>query len=560
MVRVAEVVVVGSGIAGLFIATRCARAGLDTVVITKKNLSDSSTNWAQGGIAAALDPDDIEAHIADTIAAGGGLCDEEVVRFVVEEANDRIKDLVDSGVQFDKDGDGFDLAIEGGHSSRRILHTKDATGAEIERALIAEARASTNLELLESHMAIDIIVETEEDNETTTGSSVGPRSSLVARGLWVLKPTGDVEAIQARHVILATGGAGQIYRDTTNPLVATGDGMAMAYRAGAEMGDMEFVQFHPTALKVPGKRPFLISEAVRGHGGVLLTEKDSERMLIANSGSWPMGKNPEQFSFMLKYDKRGSLATRDIVARAIEQEMQNDGLESVDLHTFHLDTKEIQQKFPTIQARLNQLGESQNEVPLQLGEDPLPVAPAAHYFVGGVRVSSEGVVYPQAHDHLPTRFLGLYAIGEVASTGLHGANRLASNSLLEAVVYSQRCVENVKQIASRNLPETPSSFNYKGINLHTVKWDDLSEHEPLAELVKSLQQLMTEDVGIVKHNQRLEKALYKLKEMQDKVEGIWKVSRPTQELIELRNMIQVGILVAEAALQRQENVGLHYKV
>ena len=555
----ADVVVVGSGIAGLFIATRCARAGLDTIVVTKKNLSDSSTNWAQGGIAAALDPDDVEAHIADTIAAGGGLCDEDVVRFVVEESNDRIKDLIESGVQFDKDGDEFDLAMEGGHSSRRILHAKDATGAEIERALIAEARASLNLELLESHMAIDIIVEKEDNLEINTDNLASPMISLIARGLWLLKPTGDVEAIQARHVILATGGAGQIYRDTTNPLVATGDGMAMAYRAGAEMGGMEFVQFHPTALKVPGERPFLISEAVRGHGGVLLTAKDSERLLIENSGLSEV-KNPEEFSFMLKYDNRGSLATRDIVARAIEQEMQNDGEESVGLHTFHLDTMEIQEKFPTIQARLNQLGATQKKEPLQLGEDPLPVAPAAHYFVGGVRVTSEGVVYPQSSEHLPSRFLGLYAIGEVASTGLHGANRLASNSLLEAVVYSQRCVETVKEIASQDLAMAPLSFNYKGLYLHTEEWDNLIQHESLDKLVKSLQQLMTEDVGIVKHNRRLEGALLKLKEMQEQVQRIWKVSRPTQELIELRNMIQVGILVTEAALKREENVGLHYKV
>jgi len=573
----ADVVVVGSGIAGLFIATRCARAGLDTVVVTKKNLSDSSTNWAQGGIAAALDPDDIEAHIADTIAAGGGLCDEGVVRFVVKEANARIKDLIESGVQFDKDGDEFDLAMEGGHSSRRILHTKDATGAEIERALIAEARASQNLELLESHMAIDIIVESKEVSDEEAIRMFGhPVIDLIARGLWVLKPTGEVEAIEARHVILATGGAGQIYRDTTNPLVATGDGMAMAYRAGAQLGDMEFVQFHPTALKVPGERPFLISEAVRGHGGVLLTRKDVHRLVIANSGFWSMEKNPEQFSFMLKYDKRGSLATRDIVARAIEQEMKNDGEESVDLHTFHLDTKEIQQKFPTIQARLNQLGEDQvllrDGGPLELGEHALPVAPAAHYFVGGVRVSGQGEVYAQSQYDRPvpiqqgrgetmTQVIGLYAIGEVASTGLHGANRLASNSLLEAVVFSQRCVNVVTHndrrgpLMGNGLEEIhPDGWRTK------EEWDNLVEHGSLDELRALLQQQMTEDVGIVKRNDRLEKALLNFKEIQKEVEGIWEVSRPTQELIELRNMIQVGILVTEAALSREENVGLHHKV
>ena len=557
----ADVVVVGSGIAGLFIATRCARAGLDTVVVTKKNLSDSSTNWAQGGIAAALDPDDVAAHIADTIAAGGGLCHEDVVRFVVEEANDRIKDLIESGVQFDKDGDEFDLAVEGGHSSRRILHTKDATGAEIERALIAEARASDNLELLESHMAIDIIVESKEVHGEAIREFGHPIINLMARGLWVLKPTGEVEAIEARHIILATGGAGQIYRDTTNPLVATGDGMAMAYRAGAELDGMEFVQFHPTALKVPGERPFLISEAVRGQGGVLLTTKDVEKMMTDGKG-WA-SRNPEEFSFMLKYDERGSLATRDIVARAIEQEMENDGEEFVGLFTYHLDAKEIQQKFPTIQARLDQLGEEQmllsrHGEPLKLGEDYLPVAPAAHYFVGGIRVTAGGIVCPQPPEDLPTRFLGLYAIGEVASTGLHGANRLASNSLLEAVVFSQRCVETVNEMHS--VIKTPFWFNYKEWWPRKIEWNNLSEHGPLDKLRKSLQQQMTEDVGIVKRNDRLEKALSKIKEMQEEVEGIWEVSRPTQELIELRNMIQVGILVTEAALEREENVGLHYKV
>ena len=559
----ADVVVVGSGIAGLFIATRCARAGLETVVVTKKNLSDSSTNWAQGGIAAALDPDDVEAHIADTIAAGGGLCDEDVVRFVVREASDRIKDLIESGVQFDKDGDEFDLAMEGGHSSRRILHTKDATGAEIERALIAEARASANLELLESHMAIDIIAQRLEW-EKWDHTNYNPEIVKMAAGLWVLKPNGEVETILAKNVVLATGGAGQIYRDTTNPLVATGDGMAMAYRAGARIRDMEFVQFHPTALKVPGERPFLISEAVRGHGGVLLTKKNVQKMIIASAGHFSTIKNPEEFSFMLKYDERGSLATRDIVARAIEQEMQNNGEEFVDLYTHHLDEKEIQRKFPTIQARLDQLGEEQGEEPLKLGQSSLPVAPAAHYFVGGVQVNTEGEVCPA--NPFESAFLNLFAVGEVASTGLHGANRLASNSLLEAVVFSQRCVE---QITHRMGSYTAPWFDPgKQLNrtdelvvAHKLEWENLIEHGPLDEFRKSLQQQMTENVGIVKQRRRLCEALENIEQMQTEVGDIWEMSRPTQELIELRNMIQVAILVVTSALYRDEdNIGLHYRV
>jgi len=553
MGRMADVVVVGSGIAGLFIATRCARAGLDTVVVTKKNLSDSSTNWAQGGIAAALDPDDIETHIADTIAAGGGLCDEDVVRFVVEEANDRIKDLIESGVQFDKDGDEFDLAMEGGHSSRRILHTKDATGAEIERALIAEARASANLDLLETHMAIDIIYQHGEvDIPSPSGAVLTGVPSRIIRGLWVLKPNGEVHGIPSDYVILATGGAGQIYRETTNPLVATGDGMAMAYRAGAGISGMEFVQFHPTALKVPGERPFLISEAVRGHGGVLLTVKDVKNMMTDGKG-WA-SRNPEEFSFMLKYDERGSLATRDIVARAIEQEMENDGAEFVGLYTYHLDAKEIQQKFPTIQARLDQLGEDQDDEPLKLGENYLPVAPAAHYFVGGIYVIDAGEVVAKDWE----QFTGLYAIGEVASTGLHGANRLASNSLLEAVVFSHRCAEDV--IRREQLYRAFRVFVPPGDWCTKEEWDELVEHESLEDLRIEFQQIMTEDVGIVKRNDRLEQAQIRFNELQEEVEGIWEVSRPTPELIELRNMIQVGILVTEAALEREGNVGLHYKV
>ena len=542
-----DVVVVGSGIAGLFVAVRCARAGLDTIVVTKKNLSDSSTNWAQGGIAAVLDPLDeegLEAHVNDTIAAGCGLADEEVVRMVVNEAAGRIGDLIEAGVKFQHDEDGFDMAREGGHSNDRILHAKDATGAEIERALIAEARASPHLELLEAHMAIDLII---ADRNADIRSIVG---------IWVLNPNGEVRTISTRAVIMATGGAGQLWRQTTNPKVATGDGIAMAHRAGAVVSDLEFVQFHPTALAVPGERPFLITEAVRGHGAVLMTERDLAAWKIVDDAT----TDPAQFSFMLSADPRGSLATRDIVARAADEEMKRSGENHVWLVTEHLDTDEMSKRFPTVAARLARHG-------LRLGEHPLPVAPAAHYMVGGISVDKHGRAQQPTNsgdESLPThspgyddvQYTGLYAIGEAARTGLHGANRLASNSLLEAVVYSQKCAKAV--IAdltpkSGNLASDLPPWRAEGLQ-------DMLEHAPLATDRAALQATMTDDVGIVKRDARLQRAQRRLAHLTDEVDRIWRSCLPSQEIIELRNMIHVASLVTSAALLRQENIGLHYNL
>lgn len=542
-----DVVVVGSGIAGLFVAVRCARAGLDTIVVTKKNLSDSSTNWAQGGIAAVLDPLDeegLEAHVNDTIAAGCGLADEEVVRMVVNEAAGRIGDLIEAGVKFQHDEDGFDMAREGGHSNDRILHAKDATGAEIERALIAEARASPHLELLEAHMAIDLII---ADRNADIRSIVG---------IWVLNPNGEVRTISTRAVIMATGGAGQLWRQTTNPNVATGDGIAMAHRAGAVVSDLEFVQFHPTALAVPGERPFLITEAVRGHGAVLMTERDLAAWKIVDDAT----TDPAQFSFMLSADPRGSLATRDIVARAADEEMKRSGENHVWLVTEHLDTDEMSKRFPTVAARLARHG-------LRLGEHPLPVAPAAHYMVGGISVDKHGRAQQPTNsgdESLPThspgyddvQYTGLYAIGEAARTGLHGANRLASNSLLEAVVYSQKCAKAV--IAdltpkSGNLASDLPPWRAEGLQ-------DMLEHAPLATDRAALQATMTDDVGIVKRDARLQRAQRRLAHLSDEVDRIWRSCLPSQEIIELRNMIHVAGLVTSAALLRQENIGLHYNL
>ena len=526
----ADVVVVGSGIAGLFVATRCARAGLSTLVVTKKNLSDSSTNWAQGGIAAAMSNTDYEAHIKDTIEAGCGLSDPKIVEMVVREASDRIDDLIASGVEFDSNEDGFDLAIEGGHSSRRILHSKDATGAEIERALIVEARESPNLQLLESHMAVDLILK-EKSSEIKQIS-----------GIWVLTPEGVVETIPAQAIIIAAGGAGQIYRQTTNPSVATGDGIAMAHRAGAKVRDLEFVQFHPTALAISGERPFLISEALRGHGAILMTSE--------NIAKWRLvGGEPGPHSFMLNHDSRGSLATRDIVARATDQEMKktNPYEKCVWLVTSHLDKKEIQERFPTIQARLQNHG-------LELGGAPLPVAPAAHYMVGGISVDENGLARQCPTCSNEIQYPGLYAIGEVACTGLHGANRLASNSLLEAVVFSNRCAEHVIENISPSENE---------ISLPEWRADGLStliEHPPLGRDRIVIQSTMTDDVGLVKRDARLQRAQRRLEFLRQEVDRIWRGCLPTQEIVELRNMIHVSRLVTSAAINRKENVGLHYNL
>lgn len=523
----ADVVVIGSGIAGLFVATRCARAGFSTIVVTKKSLSDSSTNWAQGGIAAAMKQSDLQAHIDDTIDAGCGLGDPEIVKMVVEESARRIEDLITSGVRFDSNDEGFDLAMEGGHSSRRILHAKDATGAEIERALIVEARASPNLELLEEHMAVDLILKNKDavQKEIT--------------GIWALTPQGDVRTIPAKAVIIATGGAGHIYRQTTNPPVATGDGIAMAHRAGALVRDLEFVQFHPTALALMGERPFLITEALRGAGAVLMTD-DNLQLWKVNGGE------PSRYSFMLNHDSRGSLATRDIVARAADQEMKRTGDKSVWLITSHLDGDELKERFPTIQSRLNNHG-------LELGRDPLPVAPAAHYMVGGIDVDKNGLSKQLIEEDIISEYTGLYAIGEVACTGLHGANRLASNSLLEAVVFSHRCAEhvisNLKGSEHGELPE----WRAEGLS-------DLVEHSPLRSDRIALQSTMTDDVGLVKRNARLQRAERRLEFLRKEVDDIWRGSLPTQEVIELRNMIHVSRLVTSAAITRKNNVGLHYNL
>tara|TARA_B100000902_G_scaffold227502_1_gene215994 strand:+ start:4607 stop:6247 length:1641 start_codon:yes stop_codon:yes gene_type:complete len=532
-----DVAIVGSGIAGLFLALRCFRKGLSVAIVTKKNLSTSSTNWAQGGIAGVLDVNDkasLEAHVQDTIKSGAGLCDENVVRSVVYEAADRIKDLVEHGVNFDLTEDGdFDLVREGGHSNERILHSRDRTGAEIERALTSgvSQEYEEGLRILENWMVLDLIRRDLED------------PSKGVAGLWCLAPDRSVYTLSARVVVLASGGAGMLHLATTNPSVATGDGVAMAYRVGADVKDMEFIQFHPTALAENSEQPFLITEAMRGHGAILMTKDDYSKWKEEKRKG--KGDSPNDHSYMKKYSSKGSLDTRDIVARATDRELKKSGETNVLLVTEHLDHQKLRSSFPTILERVKQIG-------IELGPEPIPVRPAAHYLVGGVAVDFHGRALRNGNT-LP----GLYAIGEVARTGLHGANRLASNSLLEAVVYSERAAENiVNSIEDGTSPQLIKNL---------TKWRDedleeLSEHGPLRTDLFGLRSMMTNDVGLVKSNIRLERAKRRIAHIRDEVVPLWHSTKPTQEMVELRNLIICSELVIQASMAREENVGLHWNI
>lgn len=528
-----DVAVIGSGIAGLFLAVECARSGLSVAVVTKKEVTASSTNWAQGGIAGVLDPDDTEAlesHVKDTLEAGAGLCDEEVVRSVISEASERIRDLIRHGVEFDHDDSGkYDMVIEGGHSGARILHSRDRTGAEIERALteVASGEIDSSFVILENWMAVDLIQK--EHGNPTKGIS----------GVWCLSPEGTVMTLPSRVVVLATGGSGMMHRSTTNPSIATGDGVAMASRAGADIKDMEFIQFHPTALYSSSVKPFLITEALRGHGAVLMTMEEHSKWRISGGG------NPSSESFMLDYSTKGSLDTRDVVARAIDTEMKRIGAMNVLLVTEHLDKDELLHSFPTIAERLDDEG-------IELGKDPIPVTPAAHYMVGGVSVDEFGRAMSGGRP-----MEGLYAIGEVARTGLHGANRLASNSLLEAVVYSGR--------ASRKIIGDWRSGELSSLESGLPRWrsEDLSqlvENIPLITDLDALRATMTLDVGLVKSDARLDRAGRRVEHIEKEVVRYWMSSKPTQDLIELRNLVLVSKMVIEASKSRRQNVGLHFNI
>ncbi len=504
-----DFLVLGSGIAGLSFALDAARAGT-VAIITKKRDSESNTNYAQGGIAAVLAPgDSFEAHIRDTLAAGDGLCRPEVVERVVRLGPDQIRTLARRGVAFTPSDDPavpFDLGREGGHSRRRIVHARDMTGRAVEQALLDRARENPNVRFFENHFAVDLIV------------SAGPDGRDRCAGVHVLCPDGAIHPFGARSTCLATGGAGKVYLYTSNPDIASGDGLAMAYRAGAEVANMEFMQFHPTCLYHPFAKNFLISEAVRGEGGVLRLRSGEP--------------------FMDRYHPMGCLAPRDVVARAIDTELKRTGDDHVLLDITHRDPAFVRDRFPGIWKTCLEYG-------IDITRDPIPVVPAAHYLCGGVRVD------PAGRTTLP----GLHAVGEVACTGLHGANRLASNSLLEALVYAEAAARD----AVETLPGTPRPPD------RLPRFGDTGTRPGDDDVVVSqnwdeLRRFMWNYVGIVRTDRRLARARRRLGLLREEILDHFRRYRPTPDLLELRNLGQVADLMIRCALAREESRGLHYNL
>lgn len=508
-----DFLVIGSGLGGLSFALKAAEHG-SVCLITKAELEETNTRYAQGGIAAVTyEPDSVEKHVEDTLVAGDHLCNEEVVRMVVREAPEQIRELIHWGTQFDKQSSGkYDLAREGGHSEYRILHHKDNTGEEIQRALSAQVRSHPSITLLENHFAVDLIT------QHHLGKLVKRyMTDIECYGAYVLNmKTHHVHRILSKTTLLASGGAGNLYSTTTNPPIATGDGVAMVFRAKGVIENMEFVQFHPTSLYNPGESPsYLITEAMRGYGGILRNQLGEE--------------------FMAKYDSRGSLAPRDIVARAIDNELKAHGHEFVYLDCTHLEAKALKEHFPNITEKCKSLG-------IDIASDMIPVVPAAHYMCGGVKVDVDGQTWIKR----------LYAVGEVSSTGLHGANRLASNSLIEAIVYAERAVSHaVKHISGYQFAD------------QVPKWDDSGTTHPeemvlITQNLKELKQIMTNYVGIVRSDLRLERATTRLEIIYRETEELYKKSKVSQKICQLRNMINVGYLVIKMASVRKESRGLHY--
>jgi len=513
--KFADFLIIGSGIAGLSYALKVADHGT-VCMITKSNEDESNTKYAQGGIAAVTDePDSFGKHIEDTLIAGDGLCNEEVVRMVITEAPERIRELISWGAEFDRKASGeFDLGKEGGHSENRILHHKDNTGYEIERALISQVRNHPNIEVLDHHFAVEIIT------QHHLGMYINSSTPDVAcYGAYALNlKTNRTDAILARVTLMASGGAGNVYSSTTNPRIATGDGVAMVYRAKGRVNHMEFIQFHPTALYEPGVQPaFLITEAMRGFGGIL--------------------RNQQGEAFMERYDERGSLAPRDIVARAIDNEMKVRGDDFVYLDCTHLDAAKLKDHFPNIYTKCLSLG-------IDFTRDKIPVVPACHYMCGGITVDANG----------QSSIRNLLAAGECSSTGLHGANRLASNSLLEALVYSHRASKTAIDIRNQ------TSF-VDGIPEWDIKGtEDPEEMVLITQSLKELQAIMSSYVGIVRSNIRLERALDRLQILNRETENMYRRTKLSPALCELRNLILVGYLVIKAARLRKESRGLHYSI
>jgi len=509
-----DVAIVGSGLAGLSVALHLAQTH-KVAVVSKRTLLDGASNWAQGGIAAVLDSGDShEQHIADTLVAGAGLCDEAATRYIVEHSREAIEWLIEQGVPFTRDPTaelGFHLTREGGHSQRRIIHAADATGHAVQVTLEQKARNHPNITVLEHHFAIDVIKSDKiEDGEGT------PRCV----GLYVQDvQTGDVMTLAADHTVLATGGAGKVYLYTTNPDTATGDGIAMAWRAGCRVANMEFVQFHPTCLYHPYAKSFLISEAVRGEGGLLK---------LPDEAGAAAGRR-----FMTAHDERAELAPRDVVARAIDFEMKKRGLDYVNLDISHQPPEFLKEHFPTIYSRCLELG-------IDITKQPIPVVPAAHYTCGGVVTDMCG------RTDLP----GLYAVGETAYTGLHGANRLASNSLLECLVLGRAAAHHIEmQPKPKSLP--------------LPAWDesrvtDADEEVVIAHNWDELRRFMWNYVGIVRTTKRLERAQHRIGLLREEIYEYYSHFRITRDLLELRNLVDVASMIVDSALSRRESRGLHF--
>lgn len=501
--RTFDVIVIGSGLAGQSLALRLADSHR-VALVTKRLIDDSATNYAQGGIAAVLDDaDSIESHIQDTFTAGAGLCDPAATRHVVEHGREAIDWLIAQGVPFTRDAAGYHLTREGGHSTRRVIHVADATGAAVQQTLSARVRRHPNITVLERHIVVDLI----------TGTKLG-RKTQRCWGAYVLDIDHDrVLTIGAPNTVIASGGAGKSYLYTTNPDTATGDGIAMAWRAGCRVANLEFIQFHPTCLYHPQAKSFLITEAMRGEGGIL--------------------RLPDGTRFMLEHDERAELAPRDIVARAIDYEMKKHGLDCVFLDMTHKGEGFLRTHFPNIYARCRELG-------IDIARQPIPVVPAAHYTCGGI------VVDLAARTDVP----GLYALGEAACTGLHGANRLASNSLLECVVFGAAAAADIRTQKAVKLPALP-------------RWDESRVTDADEEIVIShnwdeLRRFMWDYVGIVRTTKRLERARHRIRLLEREIDEFYANFRVSNDLIELRNLVLTAHLIVECAIRRKESRGLHY--
>jgi len=506
-----DIVIIGSGIAGLSMALKCSRFA-DVLLITKKTSAQSATNWAQGGIAAVTaTDDDFTLHVDDTQNAGAGLCDLSVVEMVVHQAPQRIQELADLGVRFTKRDGEIELAREGGHSRARILHHKDQTGQEIESVLLKRVRESSRIQILEHHVMVDLLV---TPRPSYREALFGQR----CYGVYVLDSrNGVIEPVRARAVVLATGGSGMVYQHTTNPTIATGDGVAAAYRAGAVVSDMEFFQFHPTTMydRDDREQNYLITEALRGFGAQL--------------------KTMDGVRFMQNYDDRAELAPRDIVARAIDSELKRHGHPYVVLDCTHLEHKTLRAKFPHIDKTCKRKG-------FDFTNEPIWVVPAAHYQCGGVETDKQG----------RTSINGLYAVGEVACTGLHGANRLASNSLLEAVVFAGNASEHCEQWL-KECDTLPDADPWSSKGTHKQREAVLIKHNR-----DEIRRTMWNYVGIVRSNQRLERAAARLELLTKEIAEFYQRTRMSSDLVELRNLVLVADLIVRSALARKESRGLHF--